>query len=371
MNSQVLIIADSDPRKEVVGGVGIYAYNLAKYLTKKRIKVLFIGKKQKGKITNKLSNVDFIEATKKPNQSNYIFLKNLFKIANKLKLKRDTIIHAQRPDWIVPFSKFKNKKIVTLHGSHSKNVYLKKGFIIGKLYSKLEKKGLQLADVIISVSDENKKYYQKIYRKYPDIIRKFVTIPVGIDISKFKHINKEKSRKKYGFKKTDKIVVYVGRFEKEKNLKFLIKSCHKVGIKLFLVGNGKEEKNIKKYAEKLESNTIFHPFVDNKQIPEILACGDVFTLTSLYEGFPTVVLEALAAGLPVISTDVGGIRKLVVNGKTGFVVDENDIIDKIKLLTKNNSKFKQNCIKKAREFSWDRMGKKIINQYNNIDLVKK
>ena len=360
MKPQILIISDSDPRKKVVGGVGVYSYNLAKYLTSKGIKVIFIGKKHSGNIINKPKNMQFIEVNKKPNQSNYIFLKNLFKIANKIRLSSNTIIHAQRPDWIVPFSKFKNKKVVTLHGSHSKNVYLKKGFLIGRLYSKLEKKGLQLADVIVSVSEENKKYYQKIYSKYPKILRKFVVIPVGIDLNSFRHVNKEKARKKYGFKESDKIVVYTGRLEKEKNLRLLIKTCHDAGVKLFLVGNGREEKNLKDYAAKLESDTRFHSFVNNDSIPEILACGNIFALTSLYEGFPTVVVEALAAGLPVISTDVGDIRKLVINGKTGFIVSEKTIVRKLKLLMRNHSKYKHNSIRKANDFSWDKIGKKIV-----------
>lgn len=350
---EVLIIADSDPRKKVIGGVGIYSYNLAKYLTEKGFKVIFVGKKQEGEVINKLQNFDFIELNKRPNQSNYVFLKNLFKLAFKLKLNGTTVIHSQRPDWIVPFAKFPNRKIVTLHGSHLKNVYLKKGFVIGKIYSKLEKKGLEIADVVISVSEENTNYYKKIYENDKEVTKKFITIPIGIDLNKFQNIDKNKSRKQYGFKKSDKVVVYVGRLEKEKNLQILIRACHEAGVKLFIVGEGREEEYLKKFASSLNSQTIFHKSVNNEKIPNVLACGDIFALTSLHEGMPTVVIEALAAGLPVISTNVGDVHKIVINGKTGFIVNEQNITGKLKNLIKKCSGYRNNCIKISKTFSWD------------------
>ena len=363
MKPNVLIIADSDPRKVAIGGVSTYAFNLVKYLTKRGIKVTFLGKKQNGSIINKFKNFELVELNKKPNQSNYIFLKNLFDSTKKLNLSRDTIIHSQRPDWLVPFSKYKNKKIVTLHGSHSKNVYLKKGYIIGKLYSKLEKKGLELADTIISVSDDNAKYYINIYKNNPNITKKIITIPTGTDLGRFKHINKAKSRRKYGFDISDKIAVYVGRFEKEKNIKMMIKACKDAGIKLLLVGEGRDEHKLRKFADRTGAYTLFHPAVANEEIPNILACADVFILTSLYEGLPTVLIEALATGIPIISTDVGDVRKLVINGKTGYIVNESSIVDRLKSVMLDHLRYKNYCLEKAKDFEWDRIGKLLIELY--------
>ena len=363
MKNEVLIIADCDPRKKVIGGVGIYSYNLANYLTKNKVKIIFIGKKQDGHIITKFKNMRFIEATNKTGQSNYLFIKNLFKIAKNLNLDENVVINSQRPDWLVPFSKMKNKKIVTLHGSHSKNVYLKKGFIVGSIYDKLEEKGLAAADVIISVSEANTKYYKELYKKDTQITRKIITIPLGVDLSRFKKINKPKSRKKYGFKNSDKIVVYIGRLEKEKNLKLLIGACHKANVRLFIVGNGREEDDLKQFAKNLKSDTIFHDSVNNREVPNILGCGDVFALTSLYEGLPTVLIEALAEGLPILSTDVGDVRKLVINGKTGFIVNNKNIVARIKILMENSRKYKKNCIDKSKEYSWDKIGKGITQYY--------
>lgn len=363
MKHGVLIIADCDPRKKVIGGVGIYSYNLANYLTKNKVKIIFIGKKQDGHIITKFKNMRFIEATNKTGQSNYVFIKNLFKIAKNLNLDENVVINSQRPDWLVPFSKMKNKKIVTLHGSHSKNVYLKKGFIVGSIYDKLEEKGLAAADVIISVSEANTKYYKELYKKDTQITRKIITIPLGVDLSRFKKINKPKSRKKYGFKNSDKIVVYIGRLEKEKNLKLLIGACHKANVRLFIVGNGREEDELKQFAKNLKSDTIFHDSVNNQEVPNILGCGDVFALTSLYEGLPTVLIEALAAGLPILSTDVGDVRKLVINGTTGYIINKSNIVSRLKLVMQNPVRYKNYCLNKANDFAVNKVGNLLIEHH--------
>ncbi len=353
---KVLLIADCDPRKKIIGGIGIYSLNLVRYLTSNGIKVVFFGKKQDGDVINRFDNFDFVEINNKANQSNYFFLKNLFKAANNIHIENGVIIHAQRPDWLIPFAKKANKKIITLHGSHSKNVSLKKGFIIGSIYLKLEKKGFELADKIISVSQDTIDYYKRIYQKNPEILKKFIWIPNGIDLN-------NPQRTPNNLKKSGKMVIYLGRFEKEKNLPLLIESCHKAKIKLLLIGSGREEENLKKLSQKLGSDTLFHEPVDNSKVPALLSSGDVLALTSLYEGFPTVALEAFALGIPVVSTDVGDMKKLVENGKTGFIVSQDDIVEKLKIAVQNPLKYRKNCIKKAQEYSWTNIGNRILNLY--------
>src|SRR5690554_3011365 len=61
-----------------------------------------------------------------------------------------------------------------------------------------------------------------------------------------------------------------------------------------------------------------------EDVPALLAAADVFVLSSAHEGLPNVVMEALAAGLPVVATDVGGVRELVEEGISGFVVPPSD-----------------------------------------------
>jgi glycosyltransferase involved in cell wall biosynthesis len=358
---QIVLIADSDPRKKVIGGIGIYALNLSKYLDSNGYEIIFIGKKQEGELITTFKHLRFIEATKKDKSTNIEFLVGIFNISKTLKLSESAVIHSQRPDWLIPFALFKNKKIITMHGSHRKNVFLKKGFIFGSIYSILEKKGLMAADKIISVSDDTTTYYTKIYGK--KIGDKIVTIPVGIDTSRFIGLDKSKARKKYGFDMKDKVVLNVGRLEKEKNLKPLIAACSKIDAKLFIVGNGREEQELKDYAAKIKCKARFIDFVSNEDIPEIMACGDVFGLTSLYEGLPTAIIEAMACGVPVVSYDVGDVKKVVIDGKTGYLADENTLSDKLRELIEKSKSFRINCMKKAKEFSIEKIGSKLSEVY--------
>ena len=354
----VVLIANSDPRKSVIGGIGVYAKNYLEYLTKNNTKVVFIGKKTDGEIINIFENLKFIEVTNKSKQSDLLFFIRLFAINRKIALSNDAVIHAQRPDWIIPFKNRKNKKLVTLHGSHSKNIFLKNGYLLGKLYSLIEWIGLSAADNIISVSEENISYYKTLYGK--NVTSKIMYVPPGINLANYEKLDRKKTRNIYGFKEDDKIVLYLGRFEKEKNLEILLRAIKKANVKGFFVGSGKQEKYLKKLAQEIDIDIKFKKPVKNELIPQILAGVDVLGLTSLYEGFPLVLIEAMAAGIPCISTDVGDVRKIIEDGVTGYIVDEKTIVEKLKLTLENSSKFRSNCIIKAKKFSWEVIGEEII-----------
>ncbi len=322
--------------------------------------MLFIGKKMEGEIAHSFKNFEFIEVNSKPNQSNYAFLKNLYNLEQKIEIPEGAVIHSQRPDWLVPFCGRKNRKIVTLHGSHAKNVFLKKGFLVGSIYSRLEKKGLACADAIISVSYHDANAYKQ---KYPFAAGKITVIPIGIDIDRFKNKDRKKSRKALGFSEEDQIVISVGRLEKEKSYGLLIKACHEARVKLLLVGRGREEEKLKQLAKNIGADVVFHEAVDHEKIPEILACGDVFALVSKHEGLPTVVIEALAAGLPIVATDVGDMRKLVIEGKTGYIVDESSLAEKLSDLFSLRI-HSRDCITVAKKYLLSAISKEIINMYH-------
>ncbi len=95
-------------------------------------------------------------------------------------------------------------------------------------------------------------------------------------------------------------------------------------IALFVVGEGSERASLTAYAHQLGiTERVF--FLGGKtDISALLSAVDVFLLPSLWEGMPNALLEAMAAGLPVISTNVGGVSEIVKNGETGYLVPKED-----------------------------------------------
>ncbi|MDD5616188.1 MAG: glycosyltransferase family 4 protein [Candidatus Methanoperedens sp.] len=353
------------------GGMMVYVMNLINYYSNKNVNVSLIAPSNK---PNKVYPYHLIPICNKEDITSLESVLYIFINKKKLCLSSNCIIHAQRSDEMFPFVLFyrKNLKILTLHGAHIKNVYKKRGKIIGGLYGLIEGFVLRHVDKIISVSDENKNYF---LNKYPFIKNKIVVIPVSIDLNIFKPLDRNDCKKKYGFDENDKVILYVGRFEKEKRIEIIINIYNEIiedkrfsNIKLLLVGSGKEKNQI--YSQTVKNQNIFIKGpVSHNEIPEILNCSDVLILSSLYEGMPTVVLEALACGVPVVSTDVGDINKVVINGKTGYVVkigDEDRMADKIKDILSGNSIQKRNCIGAARDYSIDTIAESIMGVYNGL-----
>ena len=96
------------------------------------------------------------------------------------------------------------------------------------------------------------------------------------------------------------------------------------GIRVILVGNGPEESKLKDFVKKqgLEAKVHFAGYVANPA--PYYQAFDVFVLSSITEGIPLSILEAMASHVPVVSTRVGGIPKVIEHGKTGILVDSND-----------------------------------------------
>ncbi len=154
--------------------------------------------------------------------------------------------------------------------------------------------------------------------------------PVLVDLKKFAD-EKGSVREKY-ISSYDRIVLFIGRLSVEKNVGSLIRAAKVVAQKrpktLFLiVGSGKDEINLKTMAAGCK-DIIFTGRVPHADIPKYHKAADVLVLPSFYEGIPLVIVEAAAAGLPVICTDVRDAKDVVIDEKSGFIVpkDNPDIL---------------------------------------------
>lgn len=140
-------------------------------------------------------------------------------------------------------------------------------------------------------------------------------------------------------------VVFVGRLEKNKGVETIIRAVSvlspSVKIRCHLFGDGYQRAKFESLTEVNKVNNIIHFWGNLNGIGRLLYKFDVFILPSYSEGMPIAILEAMAAGLPVVATKVGGIPEAVVNEESGFLVDPGDymaIAKKLDLLFKNVNK---------------------------------
>jgi glycosyltransferase involved in cell wall biosynthesis len=156
-------------------------------------------------------------------------------------------------------------------------------------------------------------------------------------------------------------VVYVGRLVKGKGVECLIsamKSCP--GEKLIIVGDGPERRNLQFLAQTM-ANVTFVGEVPPERVSDYLQRAQIFVLPSASEGSPNVVLEAMAHGVPIIATRVGGVPDLISHGETGFLIQPGDfgeIAHYIKKLAGDEqlrAELAKNCLKVIKRYSWDRI----------------
>jgi glycosyltransferase involved in cell wall biosynthesis len=167
-------------------------------------------------------------------------------------------------------------------------------------------------------------------REYRDCSdRKLTVIENGIDVTAFGAAAGERAavRAELGIPGDAWVVGSVGRFAVEKNYPLLVRAAAPLlgpNARLLFVGDGTEAGKIRAEIEACG----VAPFVSlagvRHDVPRCLAALDVFALSSNFEGLPLCVLEAMAAGLPVVATSVGGLPTLIEDGVTGFLVPAGD-----------------------------------------------
>lgn len=214
------------------------------------------------------------------------------------------------------------KVIYTAHGFH-----FFKGAPIQNwiLYYPVERFLSRYTDVLLTINKED--YNRaKTFRA-----KKIEYIPgVGIDIGKFKNckVDVEKKKEELGIPKYAKVLLSVGELNKNKNHIVVIKALSKLkrkNIYYLICGKGKEDIYLKKIAKQLGigEQVILTGFIQN--IEEIYHIADIFIFPSKREGLGLAAVEAMASGLPLVTSNVHGINDYSINGISGYKVNPTDI----------------------------------------------
>ena len=272
-----------------------------------------------------------------------------------------------------------NPDLVTMHGCYKAwckiankfESYPITEFIKDHITLFPEKIILKKARKIIVVSEGLKK---DILENYNISKEKIIVIQNGVDLEKFKPDLKKriKIREKYKILDDEILLFFAGAFER-KGLKYVIKALPLVKgkVKLMVVG-GNNPLPYKDIALKLGvlDKIIFTGFVPS--IVEYYCAADIFVFPSFYEAFSLATLEAVASGLPLITTKINGTEELVKEGYNGFFVkrDPKDIAEKINILIKDENLRKQ-MSRNARKlveknYTWDICAKKTAEVYEEL-----
>jgi glycosyltransferase involved in cell wall biosynthesis len=192
---------------------------------------------------------------------------------------------------------------------------------------------------------------------------KFIIVRCGIDLAQFDYrIPRGKAKK----------IVYTGRLSAEKGLPVLFDSIAQLktrnyDIEVNLLGDGEDRKFLEQLTKEqgIDDVISFAGFVDQSTLVETLRSSDIFVLPSFAEGIPVSLMEAMAIGIPVIATYVGGVAELVIDQKTGQVVSPSDSLDLANAIARyiDDEVFCQTISKNARV--------KVENEFNIEDQVDK
>jgi glycosyltransferase involved in cell wall biosynthesis len=281
---------------------------------------------------------------------------------------------------------FRGSFVATLHQSfnqrmhgdhglpyHSSTLNLAQRYPYYLIARLLERKALNKCNAFISVSQATKKEFVQNYKINPS---KIEVIYNGIDTSFFKYRNANWLKHQLGLA-DEKILLYVGFSTPRKGLETLAQALNllkETNLKLVMVGKWEKGYREKFYnaVGKNKPRIIEAGYVPDQDMPQYYCLADVFVLPSLLEGFGFPLVEAMACGTPIISTDVGAIPEVV--GDCGIIVppkDSRQLAQSIDRLIKDDA-LRENYKRKSRQrvcdnFSEQAMVAKTLNVYQKVN----
>jgi len=203
----------------------------------------------------------------------------------------------------------------------------------------------------------------------------------GVDVNKFQPAgDKRKAKEELGFSSDDIAVLSVGRLYARKGLFALIESIPAVvrkfrNVKFIISGKGQsdEMKKLVRHATRLsvKDHIFFTGYFPDSKLPKLYQAADVFAFSTFYENLPFAVLEALSSGLPVVTTNVGGIPEMIESGKNGFLVqpfNSKELSEKILYFIEHPAESSEMGLQARRtileRFDWRLIVKKVLKVYD-------
>ena len=237
---------------------------------------------------------------------------------------------------------------------------------------------IKSADLVVAFTDHERQLMARYHNVDP---LKVEVIPCGVDTDLFNPIDRNVAKEKLGIS-ASRVALYVGRIEPLKGLEILIRAVTQIhsdeGLSLIIVGGDpdadEEIIRLKQIilALRMESSISFIGAVDQQELPLYYNASDVLVIPSYYESFGLVALEAMACGIPVIASRVGGLPTTVKDSKTGYLVPwrcPDPFADKLQIILNNQSihdAMSRSAIELSLQMKWSKVAEDLAEAYATL-----
>lgn len=242
--------------------------------------------------------------------------------------------HASKAGAIGRKAAFDSKVPIVVHTFHGHVFHSYFGKFKSEVFRLIEKRLASKSSGIIAISEQQK---YELTEKYAIADKEKVeVIPLGFDLNQFQvnlDLKRKETREKYNLSSEQIAIAIIGRLAPIKNHKLFLDSIEIVNRQttkkpvFFVVGDGEIMNEIEEQINKIKTNQAIDIRLTSwiHDIKTFNAGMDIICLTSNNEGTPVSLIEAQACNIPVISTDVGGVKDIVNDNETGFIIPKNNL----------------------------------------------
>lgn len=352
------------------GGAERVIVNIITHLDKEKHDISLALFEKKGSYLSQVP--DYVKVYDLKKKSRYSFLKLIFHLSRLFK--------KVKPNTVVSFMAYNNMVVILakfMSGCRFNLVTSVRTYLsyatsrtkLSRIRYFLYKFLFNYADFIVVPSAGVKKDLEK---KFNIIQRKIKIIYNPVDLKKIKKL-KEEEVEDLRIKECKSFILAVGRLTKAKGYPYLLRAYSMINKEieesLLILGTGEDEEKLKSLVNELgiRGHVFFLEFKKNPY--KFMNRASIFVLPSLWEGFPNVVLEAMACGVPVISTNCpSGPREIITNGENGILVppaDEKALSEAMLTLLKDGE-LRRNFSEEGRKRAEDFRIEKILPQYEEL-----
>ncbi len=372
----------------IIGGISRHVDELSRFLVKKGVDVTILTPETLGSpLFEKVGGVNVFRVqiqVPAPSFHIWIYLMNHFfskKIGHLIKdVGPFDIVHAH--DWMVVPSASEakhyttSKMVLTFHSFEFKRSQGSQT-LESRMIESLEWWGSYESSKIIVCSNSMRRDAEQRFNLSP---RKISVIPNGVDQDRIKiDFDYDRTRERYGVYWGEQMILFVGRLTSQKGCEYLIRAMPQIlsrhNAKLIVVGDGPSRSYLESEVSRLglSGRVRFTGFLSDQEMVKLMKSADVLVVPSIYEPFGIVALEAMAAGVPVVASDVDGLSEIIkheVNGLKVFPHDPLSIfwgVDRVlsdHSLAESLKRGGKESIEK--EFSWSIIADKTVDLYKSL-----